>query len=502
RAGRVDIIHAHNGRTHLLAVAAVKRAGRGQVVATQHFLAPNRTGRHGPKAALANRLHRWAEKNTTAFIAISNAVRDQMLLRGDAPAEKITVVHNGTGDPEASNPERIAALRAELGVGENVMVFCAARLQKEKDIPTLIKAFAALRFKDQRSMSNDQKLGDHDGFTTTTQRHEGGGDGVTGYGLQGEAAAVAARNPEFRTLHSEGNEAATNNEQRTTNNGVDPSRLARDKLLTQISQINDASRQVYPAGQNSSAALPNLSRFEVLGSNSCARLFIAGEGDQRAECERLIAALRFNDQRSMSNDQKLGDGDAGDAAKNSEFRTLHSEGNEDAAEIESAALPKHSGFEVLGSSSLSSAALPQALISDQCSLVIEKDAHGIALLGFRSDVSALMSACDIFVLPAPAEPFGLVLIEAMALGKPVIAAAAGGPLEIVADGETGLLFEPGNAESLAQAIKRLLADPELRQRMGEAGRKRYEEHFTARRMASDVLAAYAAASREPREVRS
>ena len=101
-----------------------------------------------------------------------------------------------------------------------------------------------------------------------------------------------------------------------------------------------------------------------------------------------------------------------------------------------------------------------------------------------------MSACDIFVLPAPAEPFGLVLIEAMALGKPVIAAAAGGPLEIVADGETGLLFEPGNAASLAQAIKRLLADPELRQRMGKAGRKRYEEHFTARRMAEKMQEAY------------
>ena len=163
RAGRVDIIHAHNGRTHLLAVAAVKWAGCGRVVATQHFLAPNRTGRRGPKAWLAGVLHRWAEKNTAGFIAISQAVKDQMLIRGDARAEKITVVHNGTTEPEKTSAERISALRAELGVGDGLMVFCAARLQKEKDIPTLIKAFAALRFSDQRSMSNDQKVGDGGG---------------------------------------------------------------------------------------------------------------------------------------------------------------------------------------------------------------------------------------------------------------------------------------------------------------------------------------------------
>ena len=145
RSGRVDIIHAHNGRTHLLSVAAVKLAGRGRVVATQHFLAPNRTGRRGPKAWLAGILHRWAEKNTAAFIAISQAVKDQMLIRGDAPAEKITVVHNGTTEPEKTSAERIAALRAELGVGDALMIFCAARLQKEKDIPTLIKAAGDLR---------------------------------------------------------------------------------------------------------------------------------------------------------------------------------------------------------------------------------------------------------------------------------------------------------------------------------------------------------------------
>ena len=135
----------------------------------------------------------------------------------------------------------------------------------------------------------------------------------------------------------------------------------------------------------------------------------------------------------------------------------------------------------------SASCLPSSVFSSHCS---------IYLLGFRSDVAALMAACDIFVLPAPAEPFGLVLIEAMAMGKPVIAAAAGGPLEIVADGETGLLFEPGDAASLAAAMRRLLENPDLRQRMGQAGRRRYEEMFTAQRMAENMAAVYESMNRD------
>ena len=260
RSGRVDSIHTHNGRTHLLAVAAVKLAGRGRVVATQHFLAPNRTGRRGPKAWLAGILHRWAEKNTAAFIAISQAVKDQMLIRGDAPAEKITVVHNGTPEPEKTSAERIAALRAELGVGDALMIFCAARLQKEKDIPTLIKAASALRFNDHGSMSNDQKKGNN--------------------------GAIGALRFNDHGSMSKGDE----------------------KLGVRSEELEDgASRQVYPAGQNGSAAFPRHSNSYLLTPNSFPKLFIAGEGDQRGECERLIGALGFNDHGSMSNDQKLGD---------------------------------------------------------------------------------------------------------------------------------------------------------------------------------------------------
>ena len=98
--------------------------------------------------------------------------------------------------------------------------------------------------------------------------------------------------------------------------------------------------------------------------------------------------------------------------------------------------------------------------------------------------------CDVFVLPSRYESFGLVLTEAMAFGKPVIASRAGGMAEVVADGETGLLVEPGDAESLAAALRRLLADPGLRERFGRAGRARFEEQFSVRAMVEGALAAY------------
>jgi glycosyltransferase involved in cell wall biosynthesis len=78
------------------------------------------------------------------------------------------------------------------------------------------------------------------------------------------------------------------------------------------------------------------------------------------------------------------------------------------------------------------------------------------------------------------EPFGRVLIEAMALGRPLVAPREGGPLEIVVDGETGILVPPRDASALAAAIERLIDDPELRRRMGDAGRARVDAVFDIR----------------------
>jgi glycosyltransferase involved in cell wall biosynthesis len=117
-------------------------------------------------------------------------------------------------------------------------------------------------------------------------------------------------------------------------------------------------------------------------------------------------------------------------------------------------------------------------------------ARQITLLGFRQDAISLIRAADIFVLPSRAEPFGLVLLEAMALGKPVVSIAAGGPLEIVKNGETGLLVPPGDPPALAGAIIEFLSDPKFRRKAGENGCSSFQTDFTAQAMASATLRVY------------
>lgn len=85
---------------------------------------------------------------------------------------------------------------------------------------------------------------------------------------------------------------------------------------------------------------------------------------------------------------------------------------------------------------------------------------------------------DAFVLPSTGEGFGIVYLEAWAHRLPVVAAAAGGAAEVVQDGETGLLVEPGSPGSVAEALLRLAREPQLRLRLGAAGRTRVEEHYT------------------------
>lgn len=99
-------------------------------------------------------------------------------------------------------------------------------------------------------------------------------------------------------------------------------------------------------------------------------------------------------------------------------------------------------------------------------------------LGFRGDVPALMKACDVVVHTSTSpEPFGRVLVEAMLAGRPVVASAAGGALEVVEDGVSGLLAPPGSSVALAAVVERLLGDPCLRRRLRRAGRQRALERF-------------------------
>src|SRR5579875_2746112 len=106
----------------------------------------------------------------------------------------------------------------------------------------------------------------------------------------------------------------------------------------------------------------------------------------------------------------------------------------------------------------------------------------VILTGPRQDVAACLDAMDV-VLHASVvpEPFGRVLIEAMALARPVIAPREGGPLVIVVDGETGLLVPPRDAAAMADALEALVADPTRRAAMGRAGRARAHAVFDIRR---------------------
>jgi glycosyltransferase involved in cell wall biosynthesis len=102
----------------------------------------------------------------------------------------------------------------------------------------------------------------------------------------------------------------------------------------------------------------------------------------------------------------------------------------------------------------------------------------VSWLGEREDVPELVRAMDVLLLPSWEEPFGRALIEAMALGVPVIATNVGGPPEIVRDGQEGYLLPPRDPRSWAGSIRRLVESPELALEMGRAGRRRVEQAFS------------------------
>ncbi len=114
----------------------------------------------------------------------------------------------------------------------------------------------------------------------------------------------------------------------------------------------------------------------------------------------------------------------------------------------------------------------------------------VTMTGFVADVPAFHRQIGIFAQPSRSEGLGLTIVEAMAAGRPVVASRTGGIPEVVVDGDTGLLVEPENPGALAGALRRLLADPDLARRMGEAGRRRAQEMFSARKMAEQTVAMY------------
>jgi glycosyltransferase involved in cell wall biosynthesis len=114
----------------------------------------------------------------------------------------------------------------------------------------------------------------------------------------------------------------------------------------------------------------------------------------------------------------------------------------------------------------------------------------LEFLGHVDPIEPLVAALDVLVLPSLSEALGLVLLEAGALGVPVVATAVGGIPEVVEDGVTGILVPPGQPTALADAVNQLLGDPVRARAMGEAGRARVERKFALERTVAGHVAVY------------
>ena len=288
--GSMDLVHAHNGKCALLARIALARAGRGTLVATQHFITPARTSRRGFSARVARRAHDWVDRGVSRWVAISAAVGDAMVRRRDTASRKIRLVFNGVPGGAPGEMDGAAA-RAALGLPpEMPILLCVARLEPEKGHDVLLNAL---------KMLSREKV-------------------------------------EFLTL-------------------------------------------------------------------------FVGEGSLKEVLAERIGQLGISGR--------------------------------------------------------------------------------VRLVGQQPDVSVWLQAADALVLPSPAEPFGLALLEAMCRGVPVVAAAAGGPLEILQDG-SGLLFIPGDPRDLGEKLLHILSQPGLRRKLALAARLRWATHFSVERMAQHMCEVY------------
>lgn len=114
----------------------------------------------------------------------------------------------------------------------------------------------------------------------------------------------------------------------------------------------------------------------------------------------------------------------------------------------------------------------------------------VVFMGFQEDMKAFLSGIDIFVLSSHYEGFGLVLVEAMAAGLPVVATDVGGVSEVIVDGKTGIVVPPGQEDELALGIEYFLRHPSLAYRYGQDGRVRAMENFSRQQMVARHLELY------------
>jgi glycogen synthase len=127
---------------------------------------------------------------------------------------------------------------------------------------------------------------------------------------------------------------------------------------------------------------------------------------------------------------------------------------------------------------------------------LRKRVHFTGILS-DAELERRYAACDIVVMPSRYESFGLVLLEAMRYGKPIVSSNIGGIAEVIRDGETGILVPPGDAVALESAIASLAADPQLRQRLGQAAFEAFRTQFTRSVMAKAAEDLYRQLARRP-----
>lgn len=122
-------------------------------------------------------------------------------------------------------------------------------------------------------------------------------------------------------------------------------------------------------------------------------------------------------------------------------------------------------------------------------------ADRVSFFGYRSEIPNIIAGMDAVVVPSDCEPFGRVVIEAMAMAKPVIATRAGGPMEIIEEGKNGFLISPGEVGELAAAMDQLVANPQLGSRFGAVARRRVVDAFDIRRTVKATCEIYREVSR-------
>lgn len=127
---------------------------------------------------------------------------------------------------------------------------------------------------------------------------------------------------------------------------------------------------------------------------------------------------------------------------------------------------------------------------------LEAEARRLGLVGtvvfpgFRKDIAGFLASFDIFAFPSHLEGLGTSLLDAMVMRRPIVSTTAGGIPEVVQDGVNGMLVSPKDPEALAKAMIRLIEDPDLRLKYGNAGRRIVEERFTADKVVEGTLAVY------------